>query len=228
MARFDSYGAGRRLERRIVLAGNEWAAVNMSLDNGGLGTFTQWVGEDGMRRRGVLVAPKNEASLEFVPVALRSFDVAWQALSSPAEPFRPTRGNIVLRSKCSGLTVSRVMVNGAPSEELAVKILARFLREFRDELSSRQFQSTVMEVAMDVDQRSGLRFLLNQTGFRALWTHLSSCGIGLYVDARYRSRILDMGSEPGMDAAMRETARPPELPAAPEGSQDVAENRPRQ
>ena len=81
---FDEAIEGARLERRSILTGNDWAAMNIAIQHK-LGSMTSWTDDQGIRYRGVLISKKVEHSpdrLDCLPISMRSVEMAAAALAS--------------------------------------------------------------------------------------------------------------------------------------------------
>lgn len=70
LSSFDSIADRTRLDPRVILTGNEWMAMNLSIQHK-LGSMVAWQDEQGIRHRGVLVSKRNVA-LDMIPVSLRN------------------------------------------------------------------------------------------------------------------------------------------------------------
>lgn len=189
LARFDAQSAGRRLERRIALVGNEWAAVNYSIDNGGLGTFSQWVGEDGRLQRGIVVAPKKAEALNSMAIPVRSADAAWQVLSTMVFQGRPRHGYIDLFSKSADVIFSRKSTAGGQAQ-VSVKILTRFLRAHPEVIAAPPL-AEARERRENENEHGPLRVNINKEQFAALWPLLRNAGVVMCFEARHSTRIRD-------------------------------------
>jgi hypothetical protein len=78
LARFDNALNGSRHEARVMLVGNAWLAMQHAVDHK-LGNPVSFE-VDGVRHTGILVTKKNEA-LDFLPVRMRTAEMATAALS---------------------------------------------------------------------------------------------------------------------------------------------------
>lgn len=68
MARFDNALEGQRVDRRLMLVGNDWVALQAMNDHR-LGFPVAYVDQDGRRQRAVMVL-KNAEALDFMPIRL--------------------------------------------------------------------------------------------------------------------------------------------------------------
>lgn len=78
--RFDHAMEGASRERRIMLTGNEWAAMEMAVSNR-LGNMTSYRDSNGVICRGILVN-KNHKNLDFMTVNLETADLAISVLDA--------------------------------------------------------------------------------------------------------------------------------------------------
>lgn len=199
LAKFDRALEGSRLEPRTLLVGNDWQAMNLSIQHK-LGSMVAWEDEKGIRYRGVLVSKKH-ANLDFLPVSMRNARMAAAAvLENAAEVYGSSdlngTGIAVKLLKdgryCIHMPNPRSKKHGFIYEHPPVQALLQRLNHEEDEKNP--------------------KMIVNRDVLEIVLGHLADAGARFYASSRHREWANRWMAANYQDAP--EVANPQAAPAA--------------
>lgn len=173
MADFDRALEGSKLEPRTILVGNDWQAMNLSLQHK-LGKMVSWEDDKGVRHRGVLVSKKH-LNLDFLPIYMRSPKMAAEAAASAG-------ADIHSSSKLNGAGVAiRKLKDG----RFVVRLPSERSREFGGIYEHPPIQALVQRLNQAEDNDTP-KLVVNKEALEPIIGHLVDAGARFYISSRFR------------------------------------------
>jgi hypothetical protein len=174
LKRFDDAMEGARMEFRTILTGNEWQAMNLSIQHR-LGSMTNWEDVGGVRHRGVLVSKRHQ-SLDFLPISMRGPAMAAAALRTGINVY----GNSDLHP--GGLLVKRDQRNHAV---FTVEMPARNSRKYGGIYDSPTVKRLVTQLNV-AEEDAPPKLNVPAADLELVLGHLADAGTRLFVANKHR------------------------------------------
>lgn len=189
---FDTQGAGKRFEKRLILVRNEWEAVEMSLERN-LGTLSQWVDESGIVNRGVLISPKKEAEFMSAPIPIKNPNVIWHIMSHQ-KPGGSKLSRVALFTKPVGASFQNEENALNPDDvKVSMRVTPKFIRAVggvNHGLIKGVIENLFDRANGQKNQAGHIHIKLNQEQLNMVWNAMQQAGVEFFVEAKFRRDIM--------------------------------------